>query len=125
MTAPPLQAIAASLVLLALAAFTLDSLLNGRARHARFKALTQSADRQAALHRRLLRAVVQFGLFSIVGLAAIGRLGALWSMPPEIGRLRDQLALQALGAQPAETQVLGPILAVGIVAGALLASLAG
>jgi membrane protease YdiL (CAAX protease family) len=115
--------LAAVAVLLAVAAFSAESALRGRARHSAFKALATTGERQAALRRRVVRSFVQYGLASLAGLAAIGRFDAIWRLPPEIGEARDRLALQYLGLSSGETLVVGQVLAAGVVVGSILAGL--
>ena len=104
------------LVLAALAWFTRDDV----AEYQRFKALVTSRERR---RRYLVWIAKQLGYFALpvlIGLALIGRLGALATMPPEFAPLAAYLPSQArIDAMFNGDMALGLLIGVGFVGAGL------
>jgi membrane protease YdiL (CAAX protease family) len=60
---------------------------NDRAEYAKFKALTRTEDRQRAYGRWTLKSFLLFGLGALGLLLLLGRIHALWRLPPEFAAL--------------------------------------
>lgn len=109
-------------ILLAMAAFTVDNVLNGRKRHARFKGLETTAERQLAFKRRIYKSFLKYGIFSLLGLILLGRINAIWQFPPEYAAFRFRLFPHFLGLPSGDTQILIQIFCLEIMMGIVIGS---
>lgn len=98
-------------------------IVQDRRLYPRFKAMTETADRQRTYRMWLIDGVLRYGVLGVVCLFLITRGEALWAFPADIATARDALALQ-LGFDPAELARFGFIIALamtfGVVAGGLI-----
>jgi len=81
----------AGLLLLISLGATLYFVRHDRAEYAAFKQFTETSDRQRMYRRWLLRGFALFACATLVGLAILGRLRALVSLPTEFSELSQQL----------------------------------
>lgn len=113
----------ADLLLVAALALVWRLVRRDKVEYEAFKALTDTAKRQAAYRRWTLKSFVGFGGFSLLALALLGRLPQVVALPPEFAVLRAPLAAAAQGLDLGAGfwgALVGGVLGGGIV-GALLA----
>jgi membrane protease YdiL (CAAX protease family) len=80
-------------VLLLILALVIGLYLRGDiGEYARFKALTETRDRQKTYAKWVWQAFLLFGVASLIALAVMGRLETPLSLPPEFAGLRARLA---------------------------------
>jgi uncharacterized protein len=94
------------------------------AEYARFKLLTETADRQLRYLQWVRKSFLLFTGTSIVCVAVLGRLHSLMQLPPEFGALSQQLQARMPRSQISDGFLIGfaGILLVGLIAGVVLGS---
>jgi membrane protease YdiL (CAAX protease family) len=111
------------LILLLAALAAIAWFLNGDlGEYRRFKALSDTAARQRRYRLWIAKAVLAFALPALVGLALLGRLNALTSLPAEFAAARAQLPEFTGGPSAFLTGMVGGAAVGGLVVGILAAT---
>lgn len=88
-----------------------------------FKAMTETAPRQATMRYWLIDSFLRYGVAGVIALFLLGRPGALAAVPADMAAARDQL-LAGIGLDPAGasemTLGMSVALVVGLIAGAFI-----
>lgn len=94
---------------------------NDGAEYAAFKALTDTRDRQRAFRRWVARSLLGFGAGALLVLVLLGRLDALWRLPPEFEPL-VRAVRSGLGQDGGGAGIVAALSA-ALIAGGLLGTL--
>lgn len=110
------------LVVVATVALVALQIWQDRTTYPQFKAMTETADRQAMYRRWTFEAFFRFGVFGVLALALLSRLDAVLALPADIALARDALAAR-IGIGGEELSGIGLGGALALMAGALIGGL--
>lgn len=98
-------------------------ILQDRRTFPRFKAMTETAPRQATMRYWLIDSAIRYGIAGVLALFLLGRSDTVVSMPADVAVARDHL-LTSIGLDPAGaremTMGMAAAIVVGMVAGAFI-----
>jgi CAAX protease family protein len=93
-----------------------------RTTYPRFKAMTETADRQRMYRYWVIDGFIRYGVLGVLGLFVLTRQDTLWAMPGDIAHARDALAGQ-LGFESASLQEAATVVTVALCVGLLIGAL--